>query len=294
MELYEEHKDHRDKFEILAFHVEYATDFADYDQKMKDVKKNIWHGKDLPFPVLLDATKQTIEAFGISAFPTTILIDPEGKLVGQVNEDEFEKKLPPIPASVRLPKALDRDVTTGIQNHSLNEGAGLLARAARVDIRLDVAALKAAGISPDAKVPFKMIGRVTLRSWLDLLASADNLTFVLNDKEILITTRKANEAPELSEPQKACAKRIEGRLDEKKDFNFKDATLEEVAQSLEELTTENFVLEPAARKAGKLDPSKKVTASNKDESLREGLLKFLDPMGLTFVVRDEVVVIKPK
>jgi thiol-disulfide isomerase/thioredoxin len=29
MELYDEHKDHRDKFEILAFHVEYAKDFAD-------------------------------------------------------------------------------------------------------------------------------------------------------------------------------------------------------------------------------------------------------------------------
>ena len=96
MKFYEEHKDHRDKFEILAFHVEFAKDFADYDKKMQNVKKNLWQGKDLPFPVLLDATKQTIEAFGITAFPTTILIDPEGKLVGEVGEEELEKKLPPI------------------------------------------------------------------------------------------------------------------------------------------------------------------------------------------------------
>ncbi len=294
MELYEEHKDHRDKFEILAFHVEYAKDFADYDEKMKDVKKNIWHGKDLPFPVLLDATKQTIEAFGISDYPTTILIDPDGNLVGRVNEEEFEKKLPPIPASVRLPKALDRTVILVIEDRSLKESAAFLARRARVDIRLDEATLKEAGISLDAKVPFTMGARVTLRSWLNLLLAADNLTFVITDKEILITTRKASGASELSGPQKAGAKRIEGLLDEKKDFDFKDAPLDELAERLERMTTGNFVLDPVARKAGKLDPLKKVTASNKDKSLREGLKTLLDPIGMTFLVRDEVVVITPK
>ena len=38
----------------------------------------------------------------------------------------------------------------------------------------------------------------------------------------------------------------------------------------------------------------KVTGSATDVPMREGLHKLLDPMGLTIVVRDEVVVITPK
>src|SRR5262249_40883306 len=88
MDLYEEHRDHREQFEILPFNLEYAKDWEDNERKMRDVRKNAWHGKDLPFPILLDATRETIVSFGIRAFPTTILIDPDGKLVGEVSEEE--------------------------------------------------------------------------------------------------------------------------------------------------------------------------------------------------------------
>jgi thiol-disulfide isomerase/thioredoxin len=94
IDIYDRHKDHRDKFEILAFHVGYAKNFQEYDQFIKEAKKNFWKDKDLPFPLLLDATEQTMKSFGISSFPTKILIDPDGKLVGEVNEYELEKRLP--------------------------------------------------------------------------------------------------------------------------------------------------------------------------------------------------------
>ena len=38
--------------------------------------KNVWDGKTLPFPVLLDPTFKTWETFGIDGLGTTILIDP--------------------------------------------------------------------------------------------------------------------------------------------------------------------------------------------------------------------------
>jgi thiol-disulfide isomerase/thioredoxin len=295
MDLYEEHKDHRDKFEVLAFHVEYAKDFADYDEKMKDVRKNIWQGKDLPFPVLLDGTKETVAAFGIRAFPTGILIDPEGKLVGEVSEEELEKKLPQIPLSVRLPKALDKQVGYGFADPTLAQIAQMLSLSARVPIRLDEEALKAAGISPGAKVPFKMSGQVSLRSWFNLLLPAHNLTFTTDDKGYVITTRNPKSpTPEFSGPQKMCAERIAGRLKEKKDFDFKDATLDDVCQFFEQATTENFVLDPVARKAGKIDPMTKVTGAGKDAPLRDSLQKLLEPLGLTVAIRDEVVVITVK
>jgi hypothetical protein len=57
---------------------------------------------------------------------------------------------------------------------------------------------------------------------------------------------------------------------------------------------ENFVLDPAARKAGTLDPAAKVTGMGTDVPLRSGLQKLLDPLGMTFLVRDEVVIITPR
>lgn len=60
---------------------------------------SVWDGRDLPFPVLLDlpdprlgpdddpiATGSTIGSYGIVGFPTTLLIDQEGKLVGRYTE----------------------------------------------------------------------------------------------------------------------------------------------------------------------------------------------------------------
>ena len=83
-EIYEDHKDHRDRFEVIAFHDASVKDFKELDQKLTTVKKTYWDGKDLPFPILIDATGKTVKDYGITGFPTTILIDPDGKLVGQV------------------------------------------------------------------------------------------------------------------------------------------------------------------------------------------------------------------
>jgi thiol-disulfide isomerase/thioredoxin len=291
MDFYDEYKEHRDKFEILAVHVKYAKDFADYDDKMKDVRKNLWRGKDLPFPLLLDETEGTIKSFGIRAFPTTILIDPDGKLVGEANEVELEKKLPPLPLSVRLPRALDRSVVIGLNDRELKVALDALARISRIEIRLDESAMK----WQKDKVPLKFSGSVSLRSALNLVLAAHDLTFAEDDKGLVVTPRKAGaESRELSGPQKACARRIAERLDAKMSFDVKDMALADVAEYFEQKTSENFVLDPAARKAGTLDPAAKVSGSATDVPLREGLQKLLDPLGLTFVVRDEVVVILPR
>lgn len=292
IELYEEHKDHRDKFEILAFHVQYAKDFKDYDEKIKNAKKQYWHGQELPFPLLLDATKETLEAFGINSFPTTILIDPEGNLVGRVSEDELEKKLPPIPVSVRVPRALDRTLTLGMNGEqSLETNVKFLSRMSRVDIHFDDLARKSAGVM----IPLQLGGSLTLRSWLDLVLAAPDLTFKPDDKGIVITAKNAaGESPKPSATQEASAKRIAVWLDKKMSYELKDVTLAEVAEHFEKRTKESFVLDPAARKAGRLRPDMKLSGTADGLPLREGLQKLLDPLGLTFVVRDEVVLITPR
>ena len=89
MRFYEEHAADRDRFEVLAFHDEAAKTFAELDPKLADLKEKAWGGKDLPFPILLDASGKTCRDFGIRAFPTTILIDPQGNLVKHGSEDEL-------------------------------------------------------------------------------------------------------------------------------------------------------------------------------------------------------------
>jgi hypothetical protein len=299
IDLYEAHAKDRDKFEIIAFHDGTVKDFKELDEKLKKVKEMQWHGRDLPFPILLDATGQTIKDYGIHYFPTTILIDPEGKLVGEAREDQLEAKLPELPLPVRLAKAaraLDKNVTYSLDDPQLDQAIQVLSRSARVPIRLDKEKLKEASVAPDAKVPYKMSGLVSLRSALNLLLDGLKLTYEQDDKGLVITSRKnrSPQADKLSEPQRVCAERIQKTLDRKVSFYFQKKSLEAIAQYFEQQAQENFVLEPAARRAGLLDPKTEVTGSAKDIPLREALEKLLGPVGVSFVVRDEVIVLTAK
>ncbi len=297
IDLYEAHKKDREKFEILAFHDGTVKDFADLDKKMETPKQKFWNGRDLPFPILLDATGQTIKDWGVRAFPTTLLIDPEGKLVGEAGEQQLEEKLPPLPMSVRVAKALDRNVAVAIQDLELEKACNFLSQRARVPIRLDNDDLKAAGVTGATKVPLALAGMLSLRSWLDLLLEADGLTYDQDEKGLVVRRRKSGAPPqELSPMQRSCAQRIEKLLDSKISFDFKDKPLSEVAQFFETKTQENFVLSPRDRKAGLLDQKLLVTGSAKDVPLREALRKLLEPYGVGFTIRDEVVVLtaKPK
>lgn len=81
MELAEEYEHLEDEFQILAFHDASAKTLKELDQKLEPVIEEKWGGEELPFPILMDETGTTIKRYGISAFPTVILIDPEGNLV---------------------------------------------------------------------------------------------------------------------------------------------------------------------------------------------------------------------
>ena len=93
MDFYEKHKAERNRFEILAFHDATAKSFEELDKKLEKTVAEAWKGRTLPFPVLLDATGETIKRFGITAFPTTVLLDPDGKVVKNAGETTLEEKL---------------------------------------------------------------------------------------------------------------------------------------------------------------------------------------------------------
>jgi thiol-disulfide isomerase/thioredoxin len=295
IDLYEDHAGERDKFEILAFHDGTVKDFSEMDAKTEHTKKTLWHGRDLPFPVLLDAQKgrhgATTEAFEIQAFPTTILIDPQGKLVGQIAPQILEEKLTPIPLAKRIPRSLDRDVAFGMNGGKLAPIIKFLNEETRISIKFDELALTTAGIATDPTTHLTISASLSLRSWLDLLLDPVGMKAVPGADGLTIVPARSNQTHELSEPQKRCAARINEVLQQPVSFEFKDATLTQVAAHFEGKTQENFVLDPNGRQTGAIDPDGLVTGSAKNVPLRQGLERLLRPLGLVPVVKDEVVVI---
>ena len=81
IEFYEQYEGKRDKFEILAIHSSEMISFDDLDEKMEPIRNRSWHGQSLPFPVLLDTSRTTVENYGVASWPTTVLIDPDGKIL---------------------------------------------------------------------------------------------------------------------------------------------------------------------------------------------------------------------
>ncbi len=81
---YEAHQIQRDQFEIVAVcnaEPESKT-MNELDRLLAPVVKEVWHGKALPFPLVLDNTIQTAENFGIELIiGKKLLFDPAGRLV---------------------------------------------------------------------------------------------------------------------------------------------------------------------------------------------------------------------
>jgi thiol-disulfide isomerase/thioredoxin len=82
---------------IIGVHNDSAESFAEVDQRLAQAKAQVWGGKDLPFLLALDGGGEvpieggrqsvsgaTCAAYGIMAYPTTVLIDKDGILVDQV------------------------------------------------------------------------------------------------------------------------------------------------------------------------------------------------------------------
>ena len=89
-----------DDVQIIAVHDGTLSTIAELETKLKQFQSQNWNGRELPFPVVLSANEtgednQTsvplIKSYGITAFPTTVLIDQDGNVVTFVHPAELEK-----------------------------------------------------------------------------------------------------------------------------------------------------------------------------------------------------------
>ncbi len=97
-ELMELHDAYADKgLVIIAIHDDSVASIEDMDERLAQARKKHWGDRDLPFLVALDGggltpvpgdelstSGATTAAYGIRAFPTSVLIDKQGNVAGKV------------------------------------------------------------------------------------------------------------------------------------------------------------------------------------------------------------------
>ena len=300
MDFADDHADDRDKFVILAIHDPEATDFAMLDEKLEPIIRRPWRGRSLPFPILLDTTGETVKNYGVESWPTVVLLDPEGRVVDLPDvialhpEDFLAAKLPPLPVATRIARALDRDLPLAINDDfTLAELMDFYERFGRIKIRLVPDELKAAGIDAGDRVLLKLGGGHTLRAYLNLALDPFGLTYVA-DGDGLRVVRRTPDNGSLSCPSARQAgdnARIAEALREKVTFDFQGESLKQVVAALEVKTDESFVLDPVARRSGAIKPATTATASAVDEPIPSALTRLLAPLGMTYAIGDEAVVL---
>jgi thiol-disulfide isomerase/thioredoxin len=303
MDFVDDHVADRDKFVILAVHERNVTDFAMLDEKLKPIISRVWRGRPLPFPILLDTTGAMIKDYGVNGFPTAVLLDPEGRVVdfarkpgdlgSHVCEEFLASKLTPIPPAKRIDRALDRTQSLGVDDEPLNELMSFYGRVARIPIRLDRNELKAAGLEEAVRVPLKVGGRLTLRSWLNLTLDPLGLTYVADGDGLRIVRRSPGNV-RLSQPsprQEAENALVSAALKKKVTLEFHGESLKQVVAMLDATTDETFLLDPSARLSHAITPDRSIHGSVVDEPLSSALNRLLTPLGMTYVIRDEAVIL---
>jgi thiol-disulfide isomerase/thioredoxin len=298
IDFYEDHAADRGKFEVIAFHDNQAKDFKELDEKLKPIIAGPWAGRPLPFPILLDTTGETIRNFGIRAFPSVLIVDPLGHLTKFPEEDSAENflasRLPPLPAEKQFARLLDRRMPLGSYDGArLADQVLFLSRAAGIKIQIDIDELKAAKVDSNTPVPLELFGNLSYRAWLNHSLSAFGLTYIPagNGLKIVRRTVSNDSLARPSNRQKIENERVEKALETSVPFDFQREPLKKLVAFLSEKSHESFVLDPIARQAGLVKPEMTVTGSNTNAPLSAALKKLLASLGMTYVVRDESVVL---
>ena len=70
---------------VIAVHDRSVKSIAEMDERIARARKSQWFGRDLPFLVALDGDGSTTATYGITTFPTSLLIDRDGNVVGRLD-----------------------------------------------------------------------------------------------------------------------------------------------------------------------------------------------------------------
>lgn len=90
---------------VIAIHDDSVASIAEMERRLIPIRARLWGNRDIPFAVALDGGGETrirysaarergatTAAYGITSFPTTILIGPDGKVVGNFRADSAKDR----------------------------------------------------------------------------------------------------------------------------------------------------------------------------------------------------------
>ncbi len=86
--------------EWVSVHTPNIKTFQDLDRGMEACRKQSWNGRELPFTTVIDRpvtgaeySGQTSRQFGVVEWPTLIVVDQQGRVVGSVSKKDLEKTI---------------------------------------------------------------------------------------------------------------------------------------------------------------------------------------------------------
>lgn len=308
--IYEDHQEHRDQFAIIAFHDSSLKDFTELDLKLKAIKKRHWKNQDLPFPTVIDSGGASVKLYGIDHFPTGLLIDPTGKLIGEVPAAELEKKLPPLPAGKLW--ARHRDLSKNIaweyepSKYTYAKVVKSWSNWTDRPVELDLEALKTVGLTAESPIAGYLNGYgISLRSQESLFLTPFGLGIEPNKdgKTLLLTKKTAGNEP-LSYLQSHALSEISERL--QRDENHPEAVKDakplmieklELFEALKRIHNEYelpFAVDAKALKDKRIDTHVTLTGKIGPEKLGEGLQALLNSANLKYIIRNEVIFVTTK
>ena len=199
----------------------------------------------------------------------------------------------------RIAEALKQPTQIGSVETPLKDVVDYLKDFHRIEIQLDDKALRQAGISNDTPVSFNLNG-VSLQSALRLLLRQLDLDYVIRDEVLFITTPREAAAMNVVQPtyripeMVAQEKGLAEALRQPTPLEFVETPLKDVVDYLKDFHHIEIQLDEKALKQAGIDDSASITINRKGVSLRSALSAMLDPLGLEFEIRDEVLLITPK
>ena len=273
-------------FQIVAVHDSAVKTMKELEPKMPAIRNQYWRGRDLPFPILIDSTGEVVKTFGINAFPTLVLIDPEGNVVGRSSPEELAKKLPTLPYRDAANLALDKVIAVGFDGFRV-DSLEWMASLAGLPI---IVTPEAQAIAAGREVPLKFVAGMTVRTILEMGLQPLGLEIEPRFGGLAIVASTRALPP--TEAQRFAKRRVERVLNSKGSFHYR-GPLRRLSEAYGQTNDEAIILDPGAIMAGKIQPDCKITVSP-GSTLREALERALAGLGLKVSAKHESIWIEPR
>jgi RNA polymerase sigma factor (sigma-70 family) len=179
------------------------------------------------------------------------------------------------------------DVKLEFIDTPLREAFAIMQKQYGVNLWLDGIGLSRKGIDLDEPITMVLSG-VSLRGVLKIILEPLELTYVVEDEIINITGAPPNGPLDVSERSEAAAK-IEEALTETTEIEFVDTSLKDAMDFIADLHNITIILNETALSEEGIGTDEPITQVLSGISLGSTLNIILKPLGLTYLIEDEVM-----